>query len=64
VSAQRFPLPARLVPGALERLGRTDEPGLPPDAIALPLPPGVAAAYVRRDSLVLLALPRNGVDMN
>jgi hypothetical protein len=64
VSAQRFPLPARLVPGALERLGRTDEPGLPPDAIALPLPPGVAAAYVRRDSLVLLARPRNGVDMN
>jgi hypothetical protein len=57
VAAQRFPLPRRLVPGALERLGRRDEPGLPADAMALPLPPGVAAAYVRRDSLILLARP-------
>lgn len=55
VSAQRFPLPSRLVPGALERLGRRDEPGLPADAMALPLPPGANSAYVRRDSLVLLA---------
>jgi hypothetical protein len=55
VSAQRFPLPRRLVPGALERLGRRDEPGLPPDAMALPLPPGATSAYVRRDSLVLIA---------
>lgn len=55
VSAQRFPLPRRLVPAALERLGRRDEPGLPADAIALPLPPGASAAYIRRDSLVLLA---------
>jgi hypothetical protein len=57
VSAQRFPLPRRFVPRALERLGRRDEPGLPPDAMALPLPPGVTAAYIRRDSLVLLAQP-------
>lgn len=56
VSAARFPLPTRFVPGALERLGRRDEPGLPPDAMALSLPPGVAAAYVRRDSLVLLGV--------
>jgi hypothetical protein len=57
VSAQRFPLPRRLVPGALQRLGRRDEPGLPADAMALPLPPGASTAYVRRDSLVLLARP-------
>jgi hypothetical protein len=57
VSAQRFPLPRRMVPRALERLGRRDEPGLPADAMALPLPPGIQAAYVRRDSLVLLARP-------
>jgi hypothetical protein len=55
VSAQRFPLPRRLVPGALERLGRRDEPGLPRDAMALPLPPGAATAYIRTDSLVLLS---------
>jgi hypothetical protein len=60
VSAQRFPLPRRLVPGVLERLGRRDEPGLPPDAMAVPLPPGIANAYVRRDSLVLLARTRAG----
>lgn len=64
VSAQRLPLPGRIVPGALERLGRRDEPGLPPDAIALPLPPGVAAAYIGRDSLVLLARPRTGNNEN
>ena len=57
VRAARIPLPARILPSALERLGRRDEPGLPPDALAVPLPPGVAAAYVRRDSLVLLSRP-------
>lgn len=58
VSAARIPLPDRLIPGALRRLGRKDEPGLPRDALAVPLPPGAAAAYVRGDSLYLLARPR------
>ncbi|MGH7467740.1 MAG: hypothetical protein ACRENP_07090 [Longimicrobiales bacterium] len=57
VRAARIPLPQRLVPGALQRLGRKDEPGLPRDALALPLPPGASAAYVHGDSLVLLARP-------
>jgi hypothetical protein len=60
VSAHRIPLPKRLVPAALEALGRTHRPGLPTDAIELPLPRGVRAAYVRGDSLVLLASARNG----
>jgi len=55
VTASRVPLPRRIVPAALDRLGRTDEPGLPPDAIALRLPPGVSSAYIRNDSLVLNA---------
>jgi len=55
VSAARFPLPDRFIVSALDRLGRADEPGLPRDAIALPLPPGASTAYIRRDSLVLLA---------
>jgi hypothetical protein len=54
VRAARIPLPKRLVPGALRKLGRRDEPGLPADALALPLPPGADAAYVRGDSLVFL----------
>jgi hypothetical protein len=58
VSAQRFPLPRRLVPGVLDRLGRTDEPGLPADAMAMSLPAGIAAAYIRRDSLVLVGRQR------
>lgn len=57
VRAARIPLPKRLVPGALRKLGRKDEPGLPADALAVPLPPGADAAYVRGDSLVFL---RNG----
>jgi hypothetical protein len=58
VAAQRIPLPRRLVPSALEALGREDRPDLPPDAIELPLPKGVRAAYVRGDSLVLLGTVR------
>lgn len=49
------PLPDRLVPAILERLGRADDDGLPRDAMALPLPPGARAAYVRGDSLVLVS---------
>lgn len=54
VRAARIPLPKRLVSGALRKLGRKDEPGLPADALAIPLPPGADAAYVRGDSLVFL----------
>lgn len=54
LSAARVPLPRRIVPALLERLGRTDQPGLPADALAVPLPPGARSAYVRRDSLVFV----------
>jgi hypothetical protein len=58
VSAARIPLPKRLVPGALRRLGRVDEAGLGENAFAVRLPPGVEAAYVRGDSLFLLSNTR------
>jgi hypothetical protein len=58
VSASRVPLPRRIVRRALQRLGRTDEADLPPDAVAVPLPPGVGSAYVRGDSLFLLGRQR------
>lgn len=54
VRAARIPLPQRLVHGALQKLGRKDEPGLPPDALAIRLPPGADAAYVRNDSLIFM----------
>jgi hypothetical protein len=58
-SASHVPLPRRLVLRALQHIGRVDEAGLPEDAVAVPLPPGVAAAYVRGDSLFLLARQRD-----
>lgn len=54
VRAARIPLPKRLVAGALRKLGRKDETGLPQDALAVRLPPGADAAYVRGDSLVFI----------
>lgn len=59
VKAQRIPLPQRLVAGALNRLGRKDEAGLPADAMAVRLPPGADAAYVRGDSLVFIGSARD-----
>lgn len=62
VSAAGIPLPNRIVPAVLTRLGRQDEPGVPADAVGVPLPHGAASAYVRRDSLVLVSyrIPRPG----
>lgn len=60
VTAARVPLPDRFISGALARLGRQDEARLPADAIAVRLPAGAAAAYIRGDSLVLLARPDGG----
>ncbi|HEX7050290.1 MAG TPA: hypothetical protein VF188_08830 [Longimicrobiales bacterium] len=54
LSAANIPLPRGLIPSVLQRLGRSPAPGLPPDALALPLPAGAAAAYVRGDSLILI----------
>lgn len=57
LTAARVPLPKGLIPTVLRRFGRTDEPGLPPDALALPLPPGASTAYIRGDSVIFL--PQN-----
>jgi hypothetical protein len=48
-----IPVPDRMYPQALERMGRRDEPGLSPSAYAFPLPDGVGAARVERGELVL-----------
>ncbi len=54
ISAARIPLPARMIPSLLRRIGRRDEPGLPGDAIAVRLPAGACTAFVHADSLVLV----------
>lgn len=60
VTAARIPVPARIVPPLLARIGRVAEAGLPEDAVALRLPPGARTAYVRGDSLVLLGTSASG----
>jgi hypothetical protein len=64
VNASRIPLPDRFVAAALTRLGRRDEDNLPSDAIAVSLPAGAESAYIRRDSLVLVARGAGPVNGN
>jgi hypothetical protein len=53
IEASRIPLPRRLIPDILGAMGRRDEAGLPPEAILVPLPSGLASAYILTDSLIL-----------
>ena len=55
VEASGIPLPDRMIPRVLAAMGRRDREGLPPDAMVVPLPEGLASASVRSDSLVLVA---------
>jgi hypothetical protein len=53
LEASRIPLPRRLIPEILKAMGRKDEQGLPPEAVVIPLPSGLGAAYILTDSLIL-----------
>jgi len=55
VEASGIPLPDRVIPAILESLGRTDVPGLPRSALAVPLPTGIASAYAAEGSLVFVS---------
>lgn len=55
IHASGVPLPRAVIPSVLTALGRTDRPGLPPEAMTVPLPAGVRSAYIRADSLILVA---------
>lgn len=57
VDASRIPIPRRLIPGILRGIGRVDRPGLPPEALAVPLPAGLRSAYILSDSLILSFAP-------
>ena len=48
-----IPIPSRYYPDVLERIGRREEPGLQPTALALQLPEGVSSARVEGGHLVL-----------
>jgi len=49
----RIPLPRRMIPEILKAMGRVDYPGLPPEALTIPLPPGLKSVYILADSLVI-----------
>jgi hypothetical protein len=53
VEAARIPLPRRLIPEILAAMGRRDAPGLPSEAVLVPLPSGLGSAYILADSLIL-----------
>jgi hypothetical protein len=55
VEASRIPLPGRMIPPILAALGRSPLEGLPPHALAVPLPTGLSRVFVDRDRLVLVA---------
>ncbi len=57
VRIARVPLPRRLVPQVLDGLGRRKHSGAGEDALSIPLPDGLDAAFVERDSLVLTLEP-------
>lgn len=54
VTAAHIPLPRRLIPAITGGL-RHGRPGIPADALPLPLPSNITSAYVRGDSLILLS---------
>ncbi len=55
VEASGIPLPDRVIPSILASLGRTDRPGLPGSALAVPLPSGIGSAYTADGSLVFVS---------
>lgn len=57
IEASRIPLPQRLIPDILDALAGEQSAGLPPEALAFPLPGRVTGAYIEADSLVLTIDP-------
>jgi hypothetical protein len=49
-----IPIPERYYPTMLDRLGRSEEAGLAPSEMSLPLPPGITEARVEDGYLVLI----------
>lgn len=55
LGAAGIPIPSRLIPPILARLRPEGLPAVGPNALAVPLPPGISAVYVSGDSLVVVA---------
>jgi hypothetical protein len=57
IEASGIPIPRRLIPEILRAMGRVGRPGLPPEALAVPLPAGLGSAYILTDSLIISSVP-------
>lgn len=55
VEASGIPIPRRMVGDILAGLGRSGPASLPADALSVPIPDGIQAVFVQKDSLVLQA---------
>lgn len=59
LAAAGIPVPRQLIPTVLGRFRGSAAPGVAPNALAVPLPPGIRAVYVSGDSLVFQANERS-----
>ncbi|HUE77643.1 MAG TPA: hypothetical protein VMM83_06855 [Longimicrobiales bacterium] len=55
MGAASIPVPRQLIPTVLSRFRGSSEPGLAPNGVAVPLPPGISNVYVAGDSMVFVA---------
>jgi hypothetical protein len=55
LAAASIPLPRQLIPSILARFPGAGAGGLPPNAVAIPLPPGISTVFVSGDSMVFVA---------
>jgi hypothetical protein len=60
LSAASIPLPRQLIPPILARFPGAGTAGLPDNAVAIPLPPGIHTIFVSGDSLVFIASRAEG----
>ena len=60
LGAASIPVPTRLIPTILSRFRGSSAPGLAPNAVAVPLPPGISNVYVSGDSLVFVSARERG----
>lgn len=54
LGAASIPVPRQLIPAVLSRFRRSASPLLAPNAVAVPLPPGIRNVFVSGDSLVFV----------
>ncbi len=54
LSAAGIPLPRQLIPPILARFPGSGEQDLPPNALAIPLPPGIRTIFVSGDTMVFV----------